>query len=202
MHLLRLVPAAVFLSSLAFAQPSERPAKESPTKESPGNPADLIAAQKNAMKSLAVMDGVWRGTAWTLLPTGKKHDVVHTERIGPFLDGSVRVIEGRAYNADGSVGFNALGIISFDPAKNAYTLHSYAMGRAGDFPLKLTDTGYIWEIPAGPMTIRYTAVIKDGTWREIGERIAPGKPPVQFFEMNLKRVGDSDWPAAGAVPMK
>jgi hypothetical protein len=22
------------------------------------------------------------------------------------------------------------------------------------------------------------------------------------FEMNLKRVGDTDWPAAGAIPMK
>jgi hypothetical protein len=192
MRLLRFVPAAVILSSLAFAQPSA----------SPPDPAALIAAQKAAMKPLAIMDGVWRGSAWTLLPSGKKHELIQTERIGPFLDGSVRVMEGRGYNADGSVGFNALGIVSFDPARNVYTLHSYAMGRAGDFQLKLTDTGYTWEIPSGPMTIRYTAVFKDGTWREIGERIAPGKPPVQFFEMNLKRVGDSDWPAAGAIPMK
>jgi hypothetical protein len=25
---------------------------------------------------------------------------------------------------------------------------------------------------------------------------------VRFFEMNLKRVGDTDWPAAGAIPPK
>ncbi len=72
----------------------------------------------------------------------------------------------------------------------------------GAFALEPTANAYIWTLPAGPMTIRYTAVIKDGSWREIGERIMPDKDPVQFFEMNLKRVGDSTWPAAGAVSPK
>lgn len=161
----------------------------------------LIAAQREAMKAFAAMDGVWRGPAWTMLPSGK-HEITQTERIGPFLDGSVKVIEGRGYNADGSVGFNAFGIISYDPATKVYTLHSHAMGQAGDFVIKPTADGYTWEIPAGPMTIHYTAVIKDGTLREVGDRIMPGKDPVRFFEMNLKRVGDNDWPAAGAIPMK
>lgn len=75
-------------------------------------------------------------------------------------------------------------------------------GRSGDFALTPSADGYVWEIPAGPMIIRYTAVIKDGAWREVGDRIAPGKDPVRFFEMNLKRVGDTTWPAAGAIPMK
>jgi hypothetical protein len=52
------------------------------------------------------------------------------------------------------------------------------------------------------MTIRYTAVIKNGAWREIGERVVPGQAPMQFFEMNLKRLGDSAWPTAGAIPPK
>jgi hypothetical protein len=52
------------------------------------------------------------------------------------------------------------------------------------------------------MTIRYTCVVKDGAWREVGDRIAPGKEPVRFFEMNLKRVGDTTWPAAGAISPK
>ena len=81
-------------------------------------------------------------------------------------------------------------------------LHSHAMGNVGDFVLTLSPDGYTWEIPAGPMTIRYTAVIKDGAWREVGDRIVPGKDPVRFFEMNLKRMGDTDWPAAGAISPK
>lgn len=161
-----------------------------------------IAAQKEAMKTLSWMRGVWRGPAWTILPSGEKHEVTQTERMGPFLDGALVVIEGRGYNADGTVGFNAFGTISFDPAKKAYTLHSYALGYVGDFVLTPKADGYVWEIPAGPMTIRYTATVKDGAWKEVGERVAQGQPPVQFFEMNLKRVGETDWPAAGAIPMK
>ena len=164
--------------------------------------AALIAAQREAMTPLRMMDGVWRGAAWTILQSGEKHNITQTERIGPFLGESIKVIEGRGYNADGSVGFNAFGTISYDPATKAYTLHSYALGQVGDFALKPTADGYVWEIPAGPMTIRYTAVIKEGTWREVGDRIMPGKDPVRFFEMNLKRVGDSDWPASGAIPPK
>lgn len=167
-----------------------------------GDPKILLDAQREAMKPLAFMDGVWRGNASTLLPTGEKHEVTQTERIGPFLDGTVKVIEGRGYTADGTVSFNALGIVSFDPGKNAYTIHSHAMGRTGDFAMKPAADGFTWEIPAGPMTIRYTATVKDGTWHEVGDRILPGKDPVRFFEMTLKRIGDSDWPGAGAIPMK
>lgn len=166
------------------------------------DPETLLKAQREAMAPLAFMDGVWRGPAWTILSSGEKHNIIQTERIGPFLDGAVKVIEGRGYNADGSVGFNAFGTISYNPATRVYTLHSYAQGSVGDFALNRTADGYVWEIPAGPMTIRYTAVIKDGTWREVGDRIAPGKEPVRFFEMNLKRIGDTNWPAAGAVSPK
>lgn len=172
-----------------------------PAQERP-SPAALIAAQREAMVRLAYMDGVWRGPAWTILPAGDKHSITQTERIGPFLDGSVKVIEGRGYDPDGKVTFNAFGTISFNPATKIYTLHSHAMGNVGDFVLTLTPDGYTWDIPAGPMTIHYTAVIKDGAWREVGDRIVPGKDPVRFFEMNLKRVGDTDWPAAGAISPK
>src|SRR5260221_10830225 len=112
------------------------------------DPATLIAAQREAMKPLAFMDGVWRGPAWTILPSGEKHSVTQTERIGPFLDGSVKVIEGRGYDASGKVTFNAFGTISYNPATRAYTLHSYAQGGAGDFALTPQADGYVWEIPA------------------------------------------------------
>ena len=170
--------------------------------QGPQNPAALIAAQREAMAPLAFMDGVWRGPAWTILASGEKHSITQTERIGPFLDGSVKVIEGRGYDADGRVTFNAFGTIYYNVATRAYTLHSYAQGNVGDFALKPTPDGYVWEIPAGPTTIRYTCTVKDGVWREVGDRIAPGKEPVRFFEMTLKRIGDSTWPAGGAVSPK
>jgi hypothetical protein len=173
-----------------------------PAAAQPPTAAALEAAQREAMAKLRGMDGIWRGTAWTMTPAGR-HDVVHTERVGPFLGGTLRLIEGRAYNKDGSVGFNALGIVSYDPARKAYSLRSYAMGRSGDFPLEVRPDGYVWQTPAGPGAIvRYTATIGNGTWREVGDRIAGTAAPVRIFEMNLKRAGDSRWPAGDAVPMK
>jgi hypothetical protein len=190
--LILLASALTMIVGLSFVIPAqERP-----------SPAALIAAQRDAMLRLAYMDGVWRGPAWTILPSGEKRIFTQTERIGPFLDGSVMVIEGRGYDPDGKVTFNAFGTISFNPVTKVYMLHSHAMGNVGDFVLALTSDGYTWDIPAGPMTIHYTAVIKDGTWSEVGDRIVSGKDPIRFFEMNLKRVGDTDWPAAGAISPK
>ena len=188
-------------STTAAPEPT---AQQRPAAAPPGrpDPAALIAAQREAMKAFARMDGAWRGTAWTLKPSGQKHEITQTERIGPFLDGSVKVIEGRGYEPDGKVSFNALGIISFDGRSGKYTMHSHAMGQVGDFEIKPTADGYTWETPAGPATIRYTAILGDGTLREIGERIVAGQPPQQIFEMNLKRISDTDWPAAGAIPPK
>lgn len=166
------------------------------------DPKVVTAAQKEAMAKLSFMDGIWRGTAWTILPSGEKHTITQTERIGPFLDGSVKVIEGRGYDPDGTVTFNAFGTISHNPNTHAYTMHSYAQGNVGDFVLTPAVDGYVWEIPAGSVTIRYTAIIKGDAWQEVGDRIMPDKKEVRFFEMNLKRVGDTDWPAAGAVGPK
>lgn len=179
---------ALLLGSAAVAQGPGRP-----------DPAKLLPAQREALAKLAFMDGTWRGSAWTLLPSGEKHTLVQTERVGPFLDGTVKVVEGRGYEADGRLAFNAFGTISFNPATQAYSMRSHAMGNAGDFKLTPTADGFTWEIPAGPMTIRYTATLKDGTWVEVGDRIVPGKDPVRIYEANLKRIGGTDWPAAGAV---
>jgi hypothetical protein len=191
MHPLRLVMVGLLLLTLAGSRPAV--AQERP------DPAALIAAQKEAMTALKPMLGVWRGPAWVLTPSGEKRTSVQTERIGPFLDGTLTVIEGRGHDQDGKVTFNAFGIVSYNPASSSYNFHSYAQGRSGDFKFAPTADGYTWEIPAGPMTIRYVAVIRDGVLNEVGDRLLPGQEPVRFFEMNLKRVGDTDWPAAGAI---
>lgn len=165
------------------------------------DPAAVLAAQSEAMKVFSAMDGVWRGPAWTLQPNGEKRHITQTERIGPFLGGSVKVIEGRGYTAEGRVGFNALGIVSYNPATRAYTLRSYALGHSGDFAFTPTADGYAWEIPSGPgATIKYVATIRDGTLREVGDRIVADRPPLRIFEMELKRIGDTSWPSGDPVP--
>ena len=170
------------------------------TAQTPPGAADLLNAQREAMKALASMNGAWRGEATTLLPGGERRTITQTERIGPFVGGTVKVIEGRGYDADGKVVFNAFGIVSFDPATQAYSLRSYSHGRKGDFPLKPTADGYTWEVPAGPGAIvRYTATIKDNRLHEVGDHIFGGAEPMRVFEMRLERIGDSDWPEQGAI---
>jgi hypothetical protein len=173
-------------------------AAQTPPAAGPRDPASRIAAQREAMRALAFMDGRWRGQATV---DGGRVTVVHTERSGPLLDGSVRVVEGRSYDERGNSPFNAFGIISYDPMRRAYSMHSYAMGFAGDFPLEVRPDGYSWTEPAGPgASIRYTATVANGEWHEVGERVAGNSPPTRVFEMRLRRIGDSPWPGEGAVP--
>ena len=161
----------------------------------------MLDAERTAITRLGWMDGTWRGPATAMTPDGE-HKITQTERIGTMLGGTIRVIEGKGFNPDGTPGFNAFGVVSYNPATKAYALHSYAQGYAGDFKLTPTTDGYIWEIPAGPMTIRYTATVTGTTWHEVGDRIVPGQAPQRVFDMMLTRVGDSDWPGAGGMAPK
>lgn len=164
------------------------------------DPAPRIAAQKEAMKAFDMLDGQWRGEAKTLAPDGTWHAFSQTERVGPMLDGAVKVIEGRGYEADGTVNFNAFAIISYDPDRKTYSMRSYSAGRGGDFPIWPTPTGFAWEIQAGPnMKISYVATVKDGAWTEVGTRLPKDGTPVEFIAFTVNRFSDSPWPAGGAV---
>jgi hypothetical protein len=199
MALAIIAPAVAGTDAAASTETTKPVARTAPGRP---DPVALVAVQKQAIAPLAFMDGEWRGTASTTLPDGSKHELTQTERVGSFLDGSVKVIEGRGYEADGRISFNALGVIYFDHARKALRFQAHAMGNSGEYSFVQTAEGFVWEIPAGPMTIRYTATIKGGEWHEVGDRVMPGAADVRFFEMKLKRIGDSSWPAAGAVGKK
>lgn len=162
------------------------------------NPAGT-QAQRDAMARLSFMDGEWRGTAVINSPAGRT-TLTQTERVGTHLGGSIRVVEGRGYAADGSTQFNAMAVIAWDPRAGAYTFRSYAQGYQGDYPFEATPTGFRWQTPAGPgATIQYEATITAERWHEVGHYVREGQPPLPYIEMDLRRVGDSDWPGAGAV---
>lgn len=157
------------------------------------------AEQRAAIARLDRMNGEWRGTAVTTTPGGQI-TLTQTERVGNLLGGSIKLVEGRGYAADGSTQFNALGIISWDARAGRYVFRAHAQGFSGDYPFEATEDGFRWEAPAGPgAKIQYVATIKDGVWHEVGNYVAEGRPPVRYIEMRLTRVGDSAWPAAGAV---
>jgi hypothetical protein len=164
--------------------------------------AALLAAQRQSMEPLSILDGLWRGPAKVTFPDGRELQITQTERVGGLLDETVKLIEGRGYAPDGTSPFNAFAVISYSPQTGRYNFRSYAQGYSGDFPLEVRPDGFTWSIKAGPATLRYTATVKDGVWVEIGERLVEGQLPVKTFEMTLRRIGSTDWPAAGAVPPK
>jgi hypothetical protein len=187
---------ALLCCSAAALAPSQAAAQGRPDTQA------LLGVQREAMRPLSFVEGVWRGKASTLRD-GKWHNITQTERMGPMLDGTVKVIEGRGYEADGRTSFNALGIISYNPMTKAYSIRSYAMGLAGDFTVTPRKDGFVWETPAGRgAIIRFTATVQDGTWHEVGERIAGDAPPVKTFEMRLRRLGPTTWPLGTPVPAR
>ena len=188
---------ALLAATAAPAQTVPQPTPEQAA-AGPWDPATRLAEQRRAMEALSFLDGAWRGGAEA---DQAGRGFVQTERVGLLLDGTVRLVEGRGYDAAGATVFNAFAIISYDPVRRAYSMRSYALGFAGDYPLTVRPDGFSWSHPAGPgVTMRYNATIRDGEWHEVGERVAGGSPPVRAFEMRLRRIGPIDWPRAGAVP--
>lgn len=199
LFLAALLASAGAVGASATAQPGSSAAAPDEA-AGPWDTPTRLEAQRKAMAALAFMDGAWKGRANTGTPAGQ---LVQTERVGPLLDGTVKLVEGRGHDFTGKVMFNAFAVISFDPVKRSYTLRSYAMGYAGDFPLTVRSDGFSWSHPAEPgTTMRYTATIKGNEWHEIGERVVGGGAPVKVFEMRLRRLGASTWPQAGAVELK
>ena len=190
---------AALLVLLAACATTDAPKPVVPNAEPKLPVVEGTPALAEPMAKLAFMRGIWAGPAAGADRSGP-YKVTQTERIGPILGGDVMVIEGRGYRDDNTTGFNAFAAISWNAQTQKYELRSYAQGYAGTFELKLTADGYVWEVPAGPNAVmRFTATVKNNTWREIGEVVTEGGAPKQTFEMNLKRVADTDWPVG--VPL-
>ena len=179
-----LLAASAVLASPATAQ---RPGEEA-----------LRAEQRAAMEAFAWTDGVWRGTAWSQTPQGEI-TLTQTERIGTMSDGTVRIIEGRGYGEDGELLFNAVAMIGFDPVADEYVMTTSAGGRTGRPWFKATETGFEWGFETGPAKIRYVAVHDDGSWSQEGFVTMGDAEPRKFLTMDLKCIGDTDWPGEGSI---
>ena len=195
MNLVRAAAASLFACLAAGLAPAA-PARA----QGPPDPGAQLAAQRAALRPLAALDGLWRGTARIQGMDGKWQELTQTERVGAMLDSTVRLIEGRGYDADGKPAFHALAMLGYDARRKTYQFRSHARGEVGDFEFVPTDSGFVWEVKTPFFTMHYTATVRDGRWHEVGDRIVAGREPVRFLEMDLRRIGDTDWPAAGAVP--
>lgn len=162
------------------------------------DPAPLVARQRAALAEFAWMDGVWRGTVTSASPEGTI-TLVQTERVGTIAGGTMRLIEGRGYDAADTRQFNAAAAITYDVASGQFVMSSTARGMTARPWFRTTPEGFEWGLQSGPVSISYVARHKDGEWIEEGFMALPEQPKRQFMTMRLRRVGDTDWPEAGAV---
>jgi hypothetical protein len=159
----------------------------------------LLAPHQSAMKALANLDGVWRGQGQTFSASGEKTTFTQTIRAGSFGEGTLKLLEGHSYGADGQTYAYNVEVLSYAPATGAYALRLYAQGTQGDVPIKPLNGGFTLEYPEGAATVRFTITVTEDTWHEIAERRMPDAQPFRFLELNLRRIGSTDWPAAGVT---
>lgn len=158
-----------------------------------------MVAEETDEHPLAFMFGEWVGPASGYSPEGP-FALTQTERVGPMLNGDAVVIEGRGYSDTGETVFNAFAIVSQTGPDGGWEMRSYTQGRAGTFPFELTETGYIWSVPAGPNArMIYTATFEGDRWSQIGEYTPSEGPVRQTFKMDLMRTAETDWPAGNPV---
>jgi hypothetical protein len=192
---LPVLALAVLLAAPAVAQTGP------PTATAIDQPAvpKRILAQQEAMKALNLSDGDWRGPSKVLRKNGWV-DMVETQRVATLLDGTVRTIESRGYEADGSLGFSMLAVISWDPDAKAYSMRSWSNGRVRDYPMKVSADGFSWEFESSPgMTIRYEAAVKNSVWTQTATRVPAEGKPETYLEFAVKRVRNAANPVLSAL---
>jgi hypothetical protein len=161
-------------------------------------PTDLVGTQQAAMAPLAGFNGLWRGEAWSLID-GERASRTVTVRVGMALAGATQFMEIRSFDRAEALVFHALNNVAFKAEEARYLIQARAEGRFGAFPFRPTSDGYVWELIFDGRGLRYTGTLRDGIWKEVTERVTPDRAPEAIAEFSIQRIGDTDWPAGGAM---
>lgn len=162
-----------------------------------------LGAKRAAMTKLLLYDGVYTGT-WTSFPLGGGRSLGGTtvHRVGPFLGGTVKLMEGRNYLVDGAMVFNGMMILSFDARTGKYPLRIYANDRVIDTEAVMNSGGYYFDVPTPAQSSfrRINIFVTARQWNERVDFHDGNKPAVKEAELILNRVGESDWPLGRPNP--
>lgn len=161
-----------------------------------------LAAERAAMDQLVNYDGVYKGHWRILVPSlapGRPLSGAVGHRVGPFLAGTVKMMEGKNFSDAGEQTFHGMIVIHYDVPSKHYRLTVFANGKNFETDAVQTPTGYYFEDHNGSNAKRrINIVVTPTTWSEYVEQFDGTSAPVRIFEMTLDRVGPSDWPARTA----
>lgn len=157
--------------------------------------AQIRAPDPHVTEALAMFDGVWIGSARMTDRDGRVTEFAMMERIGPMLEGEIRVMEGLGRTPDGKPLHNAFTIFSA-AEDGGIEMRSHIWGDETARRIELKPDGYVWRMETPVGQIVYDITVKDGVWRETGVMEFKNGSRSPFFEMTLTRKGGTDWPAA------
>ncbi len=144
-----------------------------------------------AVRQAGFLEGRWSGEGWIQMGPGPKDEFTQFETVQSKLDGAVMLIEGigHAKGENPRKIHHALALISFDPVANKLLFSSFMAGRPRlEVVPEVTQNSFKWSYaPPSGGQIRYSILIENGTWHEVGEYSRDGRSWHQFFEMRLKR---------------
>jgi hypothetical protein len=121
-----------------------------------------------AVKRAAFLEGNWSGEGWIQMGQGTKEEFMQIETVESKLDGAVMVIEG----------------IGHSKGDNPKKIHHALV-----FSSFIAENTFTWSFsPPNGGQIRYSILIENDTWNEVGEYSRDGQTWYKFFEMNLKRI--------------
>ena len=137
------------------------------------------------MRSLAFLEGHWKGSGWMMGQDRQRMSFEQEEIIKFKLSGTILEIEGIG-KSDGKVVHHALAVIQPKGEDGQFEFSSYLQsGLSGKYPASFVDGKFIWKPTA---QVRYVIQLNEkGQWHEIGEYNA-GDQWYQFMEMTLEKV--------------
>lgn len=142
-------------------------------------------------EAMAYMLGHWQGEGWRMSPQGERQVYRIDETLTSRAGGHAISIVGIGTDGEGDAAreiHNAFGLI-WQERDGSYRMRSVvAPGFTIETTPELTANGYVWELNAGPVQMRYETVIEGDVWVETGARILPTGETVQILEMRLERV--------------
>jgi hypothetical protein len=143
------------------------------------------------MQKLAFLVGEWRGEAWIQMGPERRDTVAQRESVEWRVAGEVLLIQGTGLQGEKTV-HSALATLAWDPARQAYTMWTYAAGRGSLQPEVEVgeDHSLVWSftVPGGGRQVRYRARLDEqGRWVETGETSTDGQTWHPFMGMTLVR---------------
>lgn len=147
--------------------------------------------ERAGIAGLARLVGQWQGDASVVL--GPETRVVTQHEDVVFGAGStVLMVRGTGRLKDGNPGtimYEAAALIWYDAQARKLRMRAHrAEGIAVEPEIELRGDTLVWGFEVTDGRVRYTTIISDTEWHEVGHFLRDGAPPFQIMEMRLRRV--------------